>query len=54
VDVISKKIAPTVLIVGSRKLEEQTFNTDSFDNMLELMVLFYYKMVVKNNFSFIA
>ena len=53
-DVMSKKLAPTVLIVGSRKLEEQTFNTDSFDNMLELMVLFYYKMVVKNHFSFVT
>ena len=53
-DVISKKLVPTVLIVGSRKLEEQTFNTDSFDNMLELMILFYYKMVIKNHFSSIT
>ena len=29
-------------------------NTDSFDNMLELVILFYYKMVVENHSSFIT
>ena len=34
--------------------ERTRVNTDSFDNMLELVILFYYKMVVENHSSFIT
>ena len=34
--------------------ESARVNTDSFDNMLELVILFYYKMVVENHSSFIT
>ena len=34
--------------------ERTRVNTDSFDNMLELVMLFYYKMVVENHYSFIT
>ena len=34
--------------------ERRRVNTDSFDNMLELVILFYYKMVVKNHSFFIT
>ena len=34
--------------------ERTRVNTDSFDNMLELVMLFYYKMVVENHSSFIT
>ena len=34
--------------------ERTNVKTDSFDNMLELMILFYYKMVVENHSSFIT
>ena len=35
-------------------VERARVNTDSFDNMLELVILFYYKMVVENHSSFIT
>ena len=34
--------------------ERTRVNTDSFDNMLELVILFYYKMVVENYSSSIT
>ena len=34
--------------------ERTRVNTDSFDNMLELVILFYYKMVVENHSFFIT
>ena len=34
--------------------ERTHVNKDSFDNMLELVILFYYKMVVENHSFFIT